>query len=157
MVVIGNFMEFLPMLSMLKTKYSPRELPYHLIVPSLPGYAFSDPPPLDRDFSNIDIAAIVNQLMIDLGFSDGYIAQGGDVGSRVARGMVNIYEQCKGMFKFQKYNTILLLIQTDSCSSQLFCSLYAIRPALRRNSQFQRHRRLKTWQRISKHRLGICP
>jgi hypothetical protein len=31
-----------------------------------------------------DVATIVNQLMLALGFGSGYIAQGTDIGSRVA-------------------------------------------------------------------------
>ena len=80
----------------MREKYTPQELPYHIIVPSLPGYGFSSPPPLDRDFSIDDIGAIMNQLMLDLGFGGGYIAQGGDIGSRIARTMAWTYETCKG-------------------------------------------------------------
>ncbi|KAI1772527.1 epoxide hydrolase N terminus-domain-containing protein [Hypoxylon cercidicola] len=46
-----SFLEFLPILKLLKGRYTPQTLPYHII----------------------------------LGFSDGYVTQGGDVGSGVAR------------------------------------------------------------------------
>jgi microsomal epoxide hydrolase len=92
----GNFLEFLPILSLMKKKYTPETLPYHLIVPSLPGYAFSDPPPLDHDFATKDISALMNQLMLDLGFESGYIAQGGDIGSRVAKILGASSDACKG-------------------------------------------------------------
>lgn len=43
--------------------------------------------------------------MLDLGFGSGYIAQGGDIGSRVARTLRTEYEACKGLspllFHFQ--------------------------------------------------------
>jgi microsomal epoxide hydrolase len=81
----------------MKQKYNPQTLPYHIIVPSLPGYAFSSSPPLNRDFGMADIGAIMNQLMLDLGFGSGYIAQGGDIGSRVAKTLGGEYEACKGM------------------------------------------------------------
>jgi len=42
-----------------------------------------------------DISAIMNQLMVDLGFGSGYIAQGGDIGSRVAKTLGGEYEACK--------------------------------------------------------------
>jgi pimeloyl-ACP methyl ester carboxylesterase len=80
----------------MKDKYTPQKLPYHIVVPSLPGYGFSSSPPLDRDFSMNDIGALMNQLMIDLGFDEGYIAQGGDIGSRVAKILAWDYEACKG-------------------------------------------------------------
>ncbi|XXG96447.1 hypothetical protein Hte_002730 [Hypoxylon texense] len=81
----GSFLEFLPILKLLKAKYTPQTLPYHIVVPSLPGYAYSSPPPLHRDFKLENCAEIMDKLMVGLGFSDGYVVQGGDVGSTVAR------------------------------------------------------------------------
>ncbi|KAK9789088.1 putative Epoxide hydrolase N-terminal domain-containing protein [Seiridium cardinale] len=81
----GSFLEFLPILNDLKTRYTPATLPYHIVVPSLPGYAFSSTPPIDRDFRLEDAARILDTLMVGLGFGDGYVVQGGDVGSKVAR------------------------------------------------------------------------
>lgn len=79
-------------------QYSPSDLPYHLIVPSLPGYAFSSGPPLDRNFTVADVARIMNNLMVELGFGDtGYVAQGGDVGSRVGRILGAKYEECRAV------------------------------------------------------------
>ncbi|KAF2091834.1 alpha/beta-hydrolase [Saccharata proteae CBS 121410] len=94
----GSFLEFLPMLSLIKKRFSPSELPYHLIVPSLPGYAFSSQPPLDKNFRGEDAARIMNKLMIQLGFESGYIAQGGDIGSFIARILAARYESCKVNF-----------------------------------------------------------
>ena len=93
----GNFLEFLPILSLMKQRYTPATLPYHLIVPSMPGYAFSDTPPLTRDFANKDVAALMNQLLLDLGFGDGYIAQGGDIGASVAKLLGVTFESCKAV------------------------------------------------------------
>ena len=42
----------------------------------MPGYGFSTPPPIDRDFALEDIARLFNRLMGQLGFGDGYAAQG---------------------------------------------------------------------------------
>ena len=74
---IGSFLEFLPILTLLKEKYSPDTLPYHVVVPSLPGYAFSSSPPLNRNFELQDVARLINRLMILLGFGEGYAVQGG--------------------------------------------------------------------------------
>ncbi|KUJ10363.1 alpha/beta-hydrolase [Mollisia scopiformis] len=93
----GSFLEFLPIISLVKSHYTPETLPYHLIVPSLPGYAFSSPPPLDRDFRVEDIARVMNQLMLDLGFGSGYVVQGGDIGSKVARVIAVEHEACKAV------------------------------------------------------------
>ncbi|OKL55701.1 hypothetical protein UA08_09051 [Talaromyces atroroseus] len=93
----GSFLEFLPMLSLFREKYNPRNLPYHLVVPSLPGYTFSSGPPVDRDFFSTDAARIVNQLMLNLGFGTGYVVQGGDVGSKIGRVIGAKYESCKAV------------------------------------------------------------
>lgn len=93
----GNFLEFLPLLSLFRDKYEPSTLPYHLVVPSLPGYTFSSGPPLDRNFTTVDVARIINQLMINLGFESGYVAQGGDIGSRIATILALDYNTCKGI------------------------------------------------------------
>lgn len=91
----GSFLEFLGVLNALQQKYTPDELPYHVIVPSLPGYAFSEPPPLDRDWKLRDSARLLNKLMLGLGF-DGYVVQGGDIGSYTARIIASTYDACKG-------------------------------------------------------------
>ena len=93
---VGSFIEFLPILVRLQSKYTPQDLPYHVIVPSLPGFAFSDSPPLDKNFSLHDVARIFNRLMFSLGFGDGYVVQGGDIGSKTARIMAIGYPSCKG-------------------------------------------------------------
>ncbi|KAF2173377.1 hypothetical protein M409DRAFT_61817 [Zasmidium cellare ATCC 36951] len=38
----GSFMEFVPIFRLLKQKYTPTDLPYHIIVPSLPGLQGGD-------------------------------------------------------------------------------------------------------------------
>ncbi|OMP86619.1 putative epoxide hydrolase [Diplodia seriata] len=95
----GSFLEFLPMLELLKKKYpSPDKLPYHIIVPSLPGFAFSDRPPKDKDWSGPDTGRLMHKLLEALGFGEtGYVVQGGDVGSYVSRHMASHYDACKAM------------------------------------------------------------
>lgn len=84
------------MLDLFRAQYTASTLPYHFIVPSLPGYAFSSGPPLDRNYSNEDVARVVDRLMKDLGFESGYIAQGGDIGSMVSRILAVDHDSCKG-------------------------------------------------------------
>lgn len=93
----GSILEFLSMLNLIRKQYPKSEdLPYHIIVPSLPGYAFSSGPPTDRDCGTPDMAPVMNKLMISLGFGSGYVAQGGDLGSFVARQLAVEYDECKG-------------------------------------------------------------
>ncbi|KAL7620210.1 hypothetical protein AAE478_009203 [Parahypoxylon ruwenzoriense] len=93
----GSICEFLDLLDILKKRYSPKDLPYHVIVPSLPGYAYSSGPPVETDYG-IDIAAgALNNLMVGLGFGSGYLVQGGDLGSFMSRLLAMNYDACKGM------------------------------------------------------------
>ena len=92
----GSFLEFLPMLDLFRRKYTPETLPYHLVVPSLPGFTLSGTPSVDHDISQVDVARIMDRLMERIGFGEGYVAQGGDVGSRVARVMAVKHDACKG-------------------------------------------------------------
>lgn len=92
----GSFMEFLSICSILKKRYSPKDLPYHVIVPSLPGYGYSSGPPVDADYTIEKAAATLNKLMEGLGFKSGYLAQGGDLGSFVSRHQATYFDSCKG-------------------------------------------------------------
>ena len=89
----------------MKQEFSPDTLPYHLIVPSLPGYAFSSTPPLDKDFNTGDIARVMNSLMTELGFGNGYVAQGGDIGSYVGRVLGTEYQACKAVHSMSHLHT----------------------------------------------------
>jgi microsomal epoxide hydrolase len=77
------------------TNYTPATLSYHVIIPFLQGYAFSSPPSLDRDFRLENVARIMNNLMIQLGFGAGYVVQGGDFGSKVARALGGVHPEAK--------------------------------------------------------------
>ncbi|KAL6875036.1 alpha/beta-hydrolase [Trichoderma novae-zelandiae] len=103
----GSFFEFLPMLRLIREKYPEEEeegeegeaagLPFHVIVPSLPGYGLSDPPPAHRDFTVDDATWMMDRLMTEaLGFT-AYVAQGGDVGAYVAHFLGLGYPACRGV------------------------------------------------------------
>ncbi|GKT58206.1 epoxide hydrolase [Colletotrichum tofieldiae] len=95
----GSFLEFFPILDLLVNKYTPDTLPYHVIVPSLPGYGLSSGSiPLDKETLQQSVAASLHQLMLDLGFGGGYAAQGGDIGSFMARHM-SAYNECKAFHR----------------------------------------------------------
>lgn len=95
----GSFLEFYPVLDLLVNKYTPDNMPYHIIVPSLPGYGLSSASiPLDKETHLESVAESVHQLMLDLGFGGGYAAQGGDIGSFIARFISN-YNECKAFHR----------------------------------------------------------
>jgi microsomal epoxide hydrolase len=52
-----------------------------------------------KDFRIADIARLMNELMVNLGFGDGYVAQGGDIGCAVSRLLGAKYPACKGSLK----------------------------------------------------------
>lgn len=94
----GSFVEFLSILDCLRNKFSPEDLPYHIIAPSLPGYTLSSQPPLMEDWRTEDTARIMHKLLLSLGFgSTGYIVQGGDIGAMIARTLAATYPECKAM------------------------------------------------------------
>jgi pimeloyl-ACP methyl ester carboxylesterase len=105
----GSFLEFLDVLDVFRKKYSEDNLPYHLIVPSLPGYGYSNGPPLNKNFDIEGTARVMNQLMVGLGFGDGYITQGGDIGSFVSRVLVVKYDACKACHR--EYHSCLRTIR----------------------------------------------
>jgi pimeloyl-ACP methyl ester carboxylesterase len=88
----GSFLEFLPVLELLKTKYG-KDSPYHVIIPSLPGYTLSSGPAIDHDWAVENSARVIDKVMKELGFPK-YIAQGGDVGSFVAHTLATDFESC---------------------------------------------------------------
>lgn len=92
-----TFAEFFPVLSLLRDKYTPEDLPYHVLLPSLPGWMFSSALPLDRDWTIADSARIMHKLLVMLGFESGYVVQGGDIGASVARTMAVEYEACRAV------------------------------------------------------------
>lgn len=96
--ILGSFAEFLPLLSCISASTSPA---FHVIVPSLPGYAFSSSPIPEKDLKMEDVARLMDKLMVGLGFANGYVVQGGDIGSFVARMMAVKYPSCKGSYQAQ--------------------------------------------------------
>jgi len=76
----GSVMEFVDLIEPM-TSPSDGTIPFHLVIPSLPGFGFSGP----TTTTGLDpqrVAEMWVQLMATLGY-DGYIAQGGDWGAVV--------------------------------------------------------------------------
>ncbi|KAI5846461.1 epoxide hydrolase [Morchella snyderi] len=100
----GSFVEFLDLIPILAASTSPQ---FHIIVPSLPGYALSSAPPLGSDFTLQDCAYLVNELMLGLWLKQ-YVAQGGDIGSFIAEALAVGYPACLekvGVHRGQRFNT----------------------------------------------------
>lgn len=94
----GSFLEFLPLLHRLQAAHAsdPASLPYHIVVPSVPGFGFTAIG-TGKNMQLSDASRILHKLMLKLGFgAPGYIAQGGDVGSGLASYMVKAFDECIG-------------------------------------------------------------
>ncbi|KAL8280174.1 hypothetical protein RQP46_007504 [Phenoliferia psychrophenolica] len=81
----GSFLEFIDIVSLLREGGD-----FNVVVASSPGYAFSDPPPRDREFCDEDVAELLEGLMRGLRY-DEYAVQVGDWGQTVARLMAIKY------------------------------------------------------------------
>ncbi|KAK0550599.1 hypothetical protein OC846_003615 [Tilletia horrida] len=84
----GSFYEAHRLFPLLTGSSSPS---FHLIVPSLPGYGLSSAPQ-KPDWTLLDTSRVFHKLMTDiLGFPK-YVAQGGDLGTLVTRGLARFPE-----------------------------------------------------------------
>jgi epoxide hydrolase len=86
----GTFVEFLDVVGALADPDDPADA-FHVVVPSLPGYAYSDKP-TTPGWNVPRIARAWDVLMHDLGY-ERYGAQGGDWGAMVT---TSIGQQCAG-------------------------------------------------------------
>ncbi|KAF7876983.1 uncharacterized protein EAF02_008203 [Botrytis sinoallii] len=90
----GTFMDFLPVIDPLTTASSTSNrtsASFHVVVPSLPGYAFSSAPPATWTLN--DTARIFNTLMTDVLGYETYAAHGSDFGSNVAHNLYNNFNK----------------------------------------------------------------
>lgn len=81
----GSVLEFLDVIEPLTNPDDPATPAFHLVLPSLPGYAFSGKPAV-AGWSTDKTADAWDQLMRALGY-DRYFAQGGDWGAAVTMAM----------------------------------------------------------------------
>lgn len=81
----GTFYEFDRIAGSLADPADPSAPAFHVVMPSLPGFCWSSPPPR-RNWTLQDSARVLNRLMLGLGYPR-YGAQAGDWGSFVAREM----------------------------------------------------------------------
>ena len=59
----GSFLEFVDLTKLLKKSQR-----YSIIVPSLPGFGFSDAPPLDKKTGVVETSDLLHELMLGLGY-----------------------------------------------------------------------------------------
>lgn len=115
----GSFLEFLGVIDEFKSKYDENSLPFHIIVPSLPGYGYSNGPPTDKNFTTEGIARVMDKLMIGLGFGDGYVTQGGDIGSFVSRVLGTISSSVKAVHR-RSFHSLVRCV--EAAVSKVWCA-----------------------------------
>ncbi|GIZ46267.1 hypothetical protein CKM354_000939900 [Cercospora kikuchii] len=104
----GTFVDFLEILDRLAARYTPETMPYHIVVPSLPGTAFSSGPTTDVDYSLVRAAYCLDSLMLGLGL-DHYIAHGGGLGAGIANIQALAFSSCEAFH----VNTFLMAPPVD--------------------------------------------
>ncbi|KAF9019857.1 alpha/beta-hydrolase [Hymenopellis radicata] len=92
----GSFLEVEGLLSRLVDPEDPKAQAFHIVAPSIPGFAFSSPASR-AGFTIKSIASVFKKLMVDiLGYAS-FIAQGGDWGAGVVRSLAAEYPKiCLG-------------------------------------------------------------
>lgn len=79
----GSFNEFFKVVEGLTEPSDSKKLAFHVVIPSIPGYTYSQAPS-KPGFTVVDTASLYDNLMIKLGYNQ-YVVQGGDWGSIIAR------------------------------------------------------------------------
>ena len=115
----GSFVEFLKIIPLLTQEREGYDFTFEVIVPSLPGYGFSEgarkpglgPPEMGHIFNN---------LMKRLGFNRYYV-QGGDWGSIIATSMATLYperyiEYCLNYWRWRIISKISLVSVLKDCT-----------------------------------------
>lgn len=90
----GTFWEFNRIINLLSNP-PPGEPAFHVVIPSLPGFGFSSPPP-KQGWTMKDNARVFDRLMVGVLGYPSYMAQGGDWGSWVTCALGSPgYPNCK--------------------------------------------------------------
>lgn len=91
-------------------EYNGEKISFDIIVPSIPGFGFSD---LNKGLNNDEIAEIMNALMRDELNYETFIISGGDVGSGVARYMAEKLQNAIKGLHLTDVGIIKALLQKD--------------------------------------------
>ncbi|EME43958.1 hypothetical protein DOTSEDRAFT_71691 [Dothistroma septosporum NZE10] len=87
----GSFYEVLKLLPLLTSSKDPTMPSFHIVAPSLPGYAWSQYPYSKPGFGLKQHAQVLHGIMQACGYESGYIAHGGDWGGFLSRLVAHLY------------------------------------------------------------------
>lgn len=88
----GSFFEVLKLLPLLTDPKDPNIPAFHVVAPSLPGYAWSQYPSR-KGFGLKQHAETLHGVMRACGYESGYVAQGGDWGGFLSRLVAKLYPE----------------------------------------------------------------
>ncbi|KAE8165213.1 alpha/beta-hydrolase [Aspergillus tamarii] len=97
----GSFLEFAPIIDQLTEEAQTstgKPVSFNIVIPSLPGFAFSSPPPVNWTIQ--DTARVFNTLMTDILGYDTYAIHGTDWGSTIAYILYDQYNKTIGAAHF---------------------------------------------------------
>ncbi|KAL0030918.1 hypothetical protein WJX79_000868 [Trebouxia sp. C0005] len=97
----GSILEFTELIPQLVNPGKGKQA-FHVVAPSLPGFAFSSAPK-HKGFGLKEMAKTFNQLMLELGYTK-YVAQGGDWGSMLSKALGIFHpDHCKGIHDTKRF------------------------------------------------------
>lgn len=100
----GSFLEFLPLvepLTQAATTASGKPVSFDVVIPSLPGYGFSSPPPVLANWTLEGQGAdLFHTLMVDVLGYDRFAVHGTDLGAPSAWGLYDRYNATVGAGHF---------------------------------------------------------
>ncbi|KAG9028110.1 hypothetical protein FRB95_006834 [Tulasnella sp. JGI-2019a] len=121
----GNFSEISKIAEALTEPNDGNQCAFHIISPSLPGFGFSDAPKAPG-FNLRRIADVFDKLMKKLGYSR-YVAQGGDWGSMIIRGMALWHhDSCGGILNNMMIAHPTLVIRHPIMAAKLVLGYFGI-------------------------------
>ncbi|XP_058807989.1 juvenile hormone epoxide hydrolase 1-like [Phymastichus coffea] len=87
----GSVVEFYKIIPMLTTPRPNYDFVFEVVIPSLPGFGYSDAA-AKAGLGTVEIALVMKNLMLRLGF-DKWYTQGGDWGASITSNMASMYPQ----------------------------------------------------------------
>ncbi|KAJ5099674.1 epoxide hydrolase [Penicillium argentinense] len=115
----GSSLEFAPIINQLTKEATAslgKSVSFDVIIPSLPGFAFSSPPPLNWTIT--DTARILNTMMVDILGYEIYAIHGMDWGSAVSYNMYDKFNETIGVTPGELATGNLTLSEAEQVEEQ---------------------------------------
>ena len=117
----GSFLEYLDVARLLNSSSSTFQ--YDLIIPSLPGFGYSDAP-VRSGLNLVQMSIMMNQLMQRLGYQK-YVVCGGDWGSFIGSVMTRMYPK-----QLEGYLSTMIQLEMSLKNTVLTALAHLINPKI---------------------------